>query len=349
MFLRANGVSLYFPIHDAPRRLAPSVASHEDRLGGTRMAYRGKPVIRALHDVNLSLGKGDRLGVIGHNGSGKSTLLRVLSGIYHPQEGTVECDRAVSGIFNMSIGFRQETSGYRNIVLKGLMAGRSRREIEEAVPHIEELSGLGGGYLSMPLHTYSQGMALRLAFAITTTFAHDILVMDEWIGAGDAQFQERVVARMKSLLESTHICVIASHNNQLLRRITDTCLWLEDGAVRMLGETANVLEAYEAEARQNAQATQPARLPIPEDYPGLRMVEPRPDPSSPPVLAWDVEELNVLRVKLTVATPPNGTEQIVCTGPAKQSRVLGAWVRSGQVFRLRDQLDDAVLGTVVIP
>ena len=201
MYLRANNVSLFFPIQAGTPQTSVERKGH---LGGVHQIYQGRPCVRALDQVSVSLQQGDRLAVIGHNGSGKSTLLRTLAGIYHPQAGTVETDRRVSGIFNMSIGFRQEASGYRNILLKGLMAGRTRREIQAAIPAIEEFTELGS-YLSMPLHTYSQGMALRLAFAITTTFTHDVLVMDEWIGAGDAYFQEKVVARMNSLIEQAHI------------------------------------------------------------------------------------------------------------------------------------------------
>lgn len=344
MYLRAQHVTLYYPSHVAQQR--PKTSS---RLGGTPMLYRGKPAIRALDDVSFSLERGARLGVIGHNGSGKSTLLRVLAGLYIPQHGTVQADGEVSGIFNMSIGFRKEASGYRNIFLKGLMAGKSRREIEAAVPAIAEFTGLGP-YLDMPLHTYSQGMALRLAFAITTTFSHDILVMDEWIGAGDSQFQEKVIARMNSFLETAHICVIASHSNQLLRRVTDQCIWLEDGRVRALGETSEILEAYDTEtgelrAAAEAEATD-RRLPIPE---GRQVLWSSPVGSHGAMeLHWDVSEFGTQRVKVTVFNPKVGAEQVVCSGPAAGQRKLPAWVRPGMEFRLLDDLDDLRLGTLIV-
>ena len=348
MFLRADKVTLYFPAQAS----AVAHGGHEGaRLGGTPMRHRGKPVIRALDDVSLSLGRGERLGVIGHNGSGKSTLLRVLAGVYRPQLGTVTSSGPVSGIFNMSIGFRQEATGYRNILLKGLVAGRSRAEIEAAIPEIEAFTELGP-YLDMPLHTYSQGMALRLAFAITTTFAHDILVMDEWIGAGDARFQERVVGRMNGFLESAHICVLASHNNALLRRLTDRCLWLEEGRVRMLGETADVIDEYDEEthairkAEEEAQA--PERLPIPEGHRVLRIRPPRKPGSYAVELSWDLEAFNVSRVRLMVFNPRKQEEQLMCTAPARGTRKTAEWVRPGLEFRLYDEVDDALLGTALV-
>lgn len=349
MYLRANSVSLYFPAQASA--IAQADERRTGRLGGTPMLYRGRPVIRALDDVTLAIEKGSRLGVVGHNGSGKSTLLRTLAGLYTPHEGSVEAGGPVSGIFNMSIGFRQEASGYRNIVLKGLMAGKSRREIEAAVPVIADFTELGP-YLEMPLHTYSQGMALRLAFAITTTFTHEILVMDEWIGAGDAQFQEKVVARMNGFLETAHICVLASHNNALLRRITDRCLWLEDGRVRAIGDTADIVDSYDAETQTLRKAAEAegkaARMPIPD---GCMVLGAMPAPGAGPRvvrLSWDLTDFNVGRVKLLVHDPSKGQEQLVSTGPALGERQIRGWVRSGMEFRLRDELDDLLLGTLVI-
>jgi len=348
MHLRAESVTLYFPAHASAVAHAGRATA---RLGGTPMRHRGKPVIRALDAVSLQLARGERLGVVGHNGSGKSTLLRVLAGVYRPQSGVVSASGPVSGIFNMSIGFRQEASGYRNILLKGLVAGRTRAEIDAAVPAIAEFTELGP-YLDMPLHTYSQGMALRLAFAVTTTFSHDILVMDEWIGAGDARFQEKVVGRMNGFLESAHICVLASHNNALLRRLTDRCLWLEEGRVRMLGETAEVIDRYDEETAliRKAEAAEEAveRLPIPDGHPVIRIHPPRKPGSHAVELSWDLEPFNVTRVRLVVWNPHRQEEQLMGTAPSRSRRTTGEWVRPGLEFRLYDGLDDSPLGSVLV-
>jgi ABC-type polysaccharide/polyol phosphate transport system ATPase subunit len=349
MQLSAENVSLYFPI-PANRSWHPEQHA-AGRLGGTPVTYRGRSCIRALDNVSLALKQGARLGVIGHNGSGKSTLLRTLAGLYSPHEGHVRASAAVSGIFNMSIGFRPEATGYRNIVLKGLIAGKTRREIDAAVPAIAEFTELGP-YLNLPLNTYSQGMALRLAFAITTTFAHDILVMDEWIGAGDAQFQERVVARMNSVFEAAHICVLASHNRSLLQRLTDQCLWMEDGRVRMHGPTSEVFEIYDAEVREIQRIAETAglapRLQIPESYPVIRVTGPVRTGSVAVELHWDLEQFNVGRIRLTVFNPSKQEEQLVCTAPARGSRRTGEWLRPGFEFRLYDDRDGEQLGSVTI-
>lgn len=355
-FLRARGVGLHFPIHGSRAELAtPSAgdpAEEGDYLGGVRLDVGGRQVIRALQDVSFSLERGGRLGVIGHNGSGKSTLLRVLAGLYHPHEGSIERSGEVSAIFNMSIGFRQEASGLRNIVIKGLMAGRTRREIQRVIPEIADFTGLHD-YLDLPLHTYSQGMALRLAFAITTAFHHDILVMDEWIGAGDAAFQEKVVARMNGLLEAANICVIASHNNALLRRVTEQCLWLEQGRVRALGPTGELLDAYESEVRERRRRLQQARRarePIPADHRAI-WLEYAPAQVAQPQLCWDVADFGIDRVRIDVRVNPDdpSSERLVATGPGTGERAGGAWLRPGMVFVLRDAEDGTLLGETVVP
>jgi lipopolysaccharide transport system ATP-binding protein len=201
MFLSVEHLSIDFPLAIQRRGQMRAQAPGASPLGGTIHTLRGRSFVRAIDDVGFELGKGDRLALVGHNGSGKSTLLRALAGIYHPTQGVVRSSGNVSGIFNMSLGFRHEASGYRNLVLKGMMAGRTRAQIEAAMPEIAEFTGLGP-YLDMPLQTYSQGMAMRLAFAATTAFSNDILVMDEWIGAGDAGFQEKIIARMTDFLHA---------------------------------------------------------------------------------------------------------------------------------------------------
>lgn len=242
MFLHANDVTIDFPLSVVAHGHASAPGSQP--LGGRIHTLGKRTYVRALEGVSFELGRGDRLAIVGHNGSGKSTLLRILAGIYHPTGGHVAASGAVSGIFNMSLGFRQEATGYRNLVLKGLMSGRTRAQIEAALPEIAEFTGLGP-YLDMPLQTYSQGMAMRLAFAATTAFTNDILVMDEWIGAGDAGFQEKIVARMNDFLHASTIIVVASHSASLLRRIANKAIWLEHGSVRMAGGL-EVIDEYEA-------------------------------------------------------------------------------------------------------
>jgi ABC-type polysaccharide/polyol phosphate transport system ATPase subunit len=350
MRLEARNLTIDFPVRKGPKDPFDFDPANTE-TGGEIRVVDGSSSVRALDDVSFALGAGDRLGLIGHNGSGKSTLLRALCGIYHPTAGTVHSDHPVSGIFNVQLGFRTEASGYRNILLKGLIAGRNRREIQAAVPGIAEFAGLGP-YLHMPMHTYSQGMAMRLAFAITTAFANHILAMDEWIGAGDANFQNKVVERIDSFFESADICVIASHNNRLLRKITNRCLWLDSGRVRALGPTGEILDAYEAEAmalklesaREAARLI--PRLPIP---PGHRALQMSPAGQGAEgeghVLAWDVADYHVTSVRLVLAGN-DGEERMICTGSGRGSKFIGPWLRPGMTFVLRDNVDGAQLSAL---
>jgi ABC-type polysaccharide/polyol phosphate transport system ATPase subunit len=241
MFLSANNITLDFPLGKTSFEHAPPDAGSD--LGGRLCERNGKRYIRALDGLSLELRAGDRLALVGHNGSGKSTLLRVLAGIYHPDAGSVSSDQPVSGIFNMHLGFRQEATGYRNIVLKGLVAGRSRAEIERMLPSISEFTGLGP-YLDMPLQTYSQGMAMRLAFAVTTAFSNQILVMDEWIGAGDAQFIQKARERMMGRVEASRILVLASHSVDMARSICNRAIYMQLGQVVEIGPFEAVLARY---------------------------------------------------------------------------------------------------------
>ena len=347
MHLEASHLTIEFPVRKGPRDPF-NFESRSAETGGEIHDVGGRPYVRALDDVSFTLGAGDRLGLVGHNGSGKSTLLRALCGIYHPSRGSVRSDHDVSGIFNIHLGFRPEASGYRNILLKGLIAGRSHAEIAAAVPGIAEFAGLGA-YLHMPMHTYSQGMAMRLAFAITTAFANHILVMDEWIGAGDVNFQDKVVERMNSFFESADICVIASHNNRLLRKITNRCMWLDSGRVRAIGPTAEVLDAYEAEAMslklesaRQAALLRP-RLEIPPEHRAMWLSSAREgNEMEGIVVAWDVADYNVASIRIVVAAD-NGSEQMVCTGSGRGTKFLGSWLKPGMALALRDNVDGALL------
>ncbi|GAA4999753.1 ABC transporter ATP-binding protein [Pseudoluteimonas lycopersici] len=354
MHLEASNLTIDFPVRKGPKDPFDFDSANIE-TGGTILAIDGKPHVRALDDISFALGAGDRLGLVGHNGSGKSTLLRALCGIYHPSHGEVRSDHPVSGIFNVQLGFRIEASGYRNILLKGLVAGRSRPEIEAAVPGIAEFAGLGP-YLHMPMHTYSQGMAMRLAFAITTAFANHILVMDEWIGAGDANFQNKVVERMDSFFESADICVIASHNNRLLRQMTNQCLWLDGGKARALGPTADVLDAYEAEATalrlkiaRQAALDRP-RIAMPPEHRAMWIYQEADNGqrASGHVLAWDVAEFNVTSVSVTVQKS-SGAEQTVCTGRGTGTKLIGPWLQPGMTFALHDNVDGMVLARLEFP
>ncbi|WP_246686708.1 ATP-binding cassette domain-containing protein [Mesorhizobium sp. B2-4-19] len=202
-------------------------------LGGNIAKSGTGQVVQALDGVSFELKAGDRLGLVGPNGAGKTTLLKVLYGIYQPSGGTISITGKVDALFNIHIGFRPEATGRRNIVLRGLISGWTAAEIEEKMEEIIDFSELGD-FIDLPFKAYSQGMAARLAFAAATTLEPEILLMDEWIGAGDASFQEKAKRRMDELAEKAGIIVLASHDDALIRRVCTKKLTLRAGRVESL-------------------------------------------------------------------------------------------------------------------
>jgi ABC-type polysaccharide/polyol phosphate transport system ATPase subunit len=355
MYLRASHVSLHFRLDGQPGidfDDDPEALPHR-RLGGTLETRGGRKVVQALHDICLDLRQGDRLAIVGHNGSGKSTLLKALAGIYYPQHGRIEREGPVTGIFNIALGFRQEASGYRNIMLKGLIAGKSRAEIERVIPEIAAFTELGP-YLHMPLRTYSQGMAMRLAFAIATAYSSDILLMDEWIGAGDARFNEKIITRMNSFVESAHILVLASHSTPLLRRIANRAIWLEAGRIREAGSVEELVDRYEADARTNARAAR-AKRPLRKEDISLSVTPGElPDfkPGSKGIVGevtWDASQSGADIVEIYVVGN-TGQESLCFQGHSAGHHLTGPWIKPGVVFRLKDALSGELLAaTTVLP
>ena len=199
--------------------------------------------VAALRDLSFQLQDGDRLGIIGRNGSGKSTLLRVLAGVFEPQVGTVSVVGRVAALLSAGMGMQPDATGFRNIELIGLANGLSRAEIRVLAPEIAEFSGLGP-YLEMPVTTYSNGMKMRLKFAACTAFDPDILLIDEWLNAGDADFRKKSEVRMNQLINTTGILVLATHKNRTILDICNKCLWLDRGCMQMFGEAKEVIDAY---------------------------------------------------------------------------------------------------------
>lgn len=203
----------------------------------------------ALQDVSFSLDQGDRLGVVGLNGAGKSTLLRVLANIYTPDSGTVYVNGEVAAIFNASLGFIQGATGWENIFLRAAIMGLSIKETRAIAPSIVEFAGLGD-WIYRPITEYSSGMALRLAFSISTAVDIDVLLMDEWLGAGDAKFLERASERMFELVERSGVLVLATHNIQLMRKVCNKALLLDGGRMIVFGALDEVVDTFRERTSQ---------------------------------------------------------------------------------------------------
>jgi ABC-2 type transport system ATP-binding protein len=247
-----------FPIYDLKTRslkhtfgLGPlargfnRLATRKMNVGGQiGTGHTGRIVIKALDGISFEIQEGDRVGLLGHNGSGKTTLLRTLAGIYEPVEGAIRTTGRVFPLFDLQLGMDVDATGLENIWMRGKMLGLSTKQIKDALDDITEFTELGD-YLHMPIRTYSTGMALRLAFAISTAITPEILVLDEMIGAGDAAFLARADSRLKSFLARTGILVIASHSTPILRQWCNKGMLLEAGKLVAFGPIEEVIKRYE--------------------------------------------------------------------------------------------------------
>lgn len=251
--VRLDNVSVSFPVHVRSAK-ALLLSSLVPKRAGGKIAANGQHqvVVQALRDVTFELNDGDRLGLLGHNGSGKTTLLRVCAGIYRPSSGQVAIDGRISTIFELVAGMNWEETGRANINMVLRCRGFLPRQIAELAPEIADFTELGA-FLDMPIRTYSAGMIARLAFAIATTFDPQVLLVDEVIGAGDAEFLERARKRMMQLVERSGLLMIASHSNDLIRAICNKVAVFDGGRLAYIGPVEDGFKAY-AQMRASTQA-----------------------------------------------------------------------------------------------
>jgi ABC-2 type transport system ATP-binding protein len=235
-----------FPIFDAKSRSLKKAFLGKAAGGRVGRNTSNVVIIEALRDITMSLELGDRVGLVGHNGAGKSTLLRLLSGIYEPTRGSASVTGRVAPVFDLGVGMDPEISGYENIIIRGLFLGQTRRQMLAKVDEIAEFTELGE-YLSMPLRTYSTGMRVRLAMGVVTSIDPEILLLDEGIGAVDADFLKKAQYRLQRLVERSGILVFASHSNEFLARLCKTAMWIDHGAIRLTGGIEEVVRAYEGD------------------------------------------------------------------------------------------------------
>jgi ABC-2 type transport system ATP-binding protein/lipopolysaccharide transport system ATP-binding protein len=240
--IELDRVSVSFPIYGAgSRSLKNAVISAT--TGGRIGKDSNHLVIQAIDELSLSLKDGDRVALVGHNGAGKTTLLRVLAGIFEPESGTVTVRGRVTPMFDISLGIDPESSGYENIVLRGLYLGLTRAEIMARRDSVAEFTELGP-FLNLPVRTYSAGMQARLAFAMATCIEPDILLLDEGIGAGDADFLVKANERLDKFIKKAGILVLASHSVDLVRKLCNKAILMEHGRLIHSGDVDEVLDVY---------------------------------------------------------------------------------------------------------
>ena len=243
-YMMLEDVGIDFPIYQASARLLRKTL-FRSAVGGFigTSEGTGRVVVRALNGITLDIQSGDRVALLGHNGAGKTTLLRCMSGIYRPTSGRLSMRGRRVPLFDIGLGFDEEASGYENILLRGLLMGLTRSEIENRIEDIAAFSGLGD-FLDLPVRTYSSGMGLRLLFSLATSVNADILLMDEWIATGDQEFVAKANRRLRGLVDRSHILVLASHDLGLLESVCTRAVLLESGRIAFEGPVKEAIERY---------------------------------------------------------------------------------------------------------
>jgi len=199
----------------------------------------------ALKDVSFSVEAGEVVAILGRNGAGKSTLLKVLAGVLPPTKGTSKVDGKIAPMIELGAGFHPEMTGAENVLFYSALMGRDIKSVRERTPAIGEWAGVSD-HMDFPLRTFSSGMVARLAFATATDEKAEVLLVDEVLSVGDADFQSKSRARMETLISGGAAVVLVSHDMNAVRTLATRAIWLENGHVKMIGNPAEVVAAYEA-------------------------------------------------------------------------------------------------------
>jgi ABC-2 type transport system ATP-binding protein/lipopolysaccharide transport system ATP-binding protein len=243
-FVQLRDVSVEFPVYNVGSRSLKKLLLNTTALGNIAKDAHDRITVQALSEVSLDLDHGDRLALIGVNGAGKSTLLKVLAGIYEPTRGRVHASGRVSALLTASVGLNPDATGRENIVMRGMYMDVHPREMRARVDEVADFTELGH-YLDMPVRTYSAGMLIRLCFAVATAIPPEILLMDEWLAAGDELFLAKARLRMQHLITGSSIMVLASHSMGLLQEWCNRAILLEGGRIVASGSVAEVAAVYQ--------------------------------------------------------------------------------------------------------
>ncbi|MER5968284.1 ABC transporter ATP-binding protein [Streptomyces sp. NPDC002055] len=240
----ADDLHIVYRVHGGGRGRGGATAALSRILG--RKGTPGMSEVHAVRGVTFTAYRGEAIGLIGSNGSGKSTLLRAVAGLLPPESGKVYTDGQPS-LLGVNAALMNDLTGERNVVLGGLAMGMTVEEIRERYQGIVDFSGINekGDFISLPMRTYSSGMAARLRFSIAAAKDHDVLMIDEALATGDRKFQKRSEARIRELRKEAGTVFLVSHNNKSIRDTCDRVLWLEKGELVMDGPTEDVLKEYE--------------------------------------------------------------------------------------------------------
>jgi lipopolysaccharide transport system ATP-binding protein len=237
--IEANGLAIDFPFYHVGAR---SLKKHLLGRAGKRLHtdQQNRIVVSALREISFTIGRGERVALVGPNGAGKTTLLRTLSGVYEPVGGNLVVEGEVAALIDIAAGMDPDSTGRENVLLRGLYRGLKESECARLVEEVAAFSGLGE-FLDVPIRAYSAGMGVRLAFAMATAVRPEILLMDEWFLAGDADFMARAQDRLAALVTTADILVIATHNDEIVRKWCSRVIRLEGGRITADGPVEQVL------------------------------------------------------------------------------------------------------------
>jgi ABC-type polysaccharide/polyol phosphate transport system ATPase subunit len=199
----------------------------------------------ALKDISFTVAPGETVGIIGSNGAGKSTLLKVIARVIRPTQGRVRLRGRVAPLLELGAGFDYEMTGRENVFLNGAVLGFNRQDVARRLTRIVEFSGIGD-FIDAPVRTYSSGMVARLGFAVATDVRPEVLIIDEVLAVGDAEFQQKSAARIREFRASGSTILVVSHNPTSIKALCNRALWLEHGAIRALGPVEAVVDRYDS-------------------------------------------------------------------------------------------------------
>ncbi len=201
-----------------------------------------------LENINLNIKKGETVALVGTNGSGKSTLLKLMTKIIYPTKGSIKTNGKLTSLLELGAGFHDDFTGRENIYFNASIFGLTSKEIDKKVDDIIEFSELGD-FIDSPIRTYSSGMYMRLAFAVAINVDADILLIDEILAVGDQHFQDKCFAKLRELKASDKTIVIVSHNHSSIRKLCTRAVWIQNGHIRLDGETNEVIDKYLEECK----------------------------------------------------------------------------------------------------
>lgn len=239
-FIKMNNVNLYYP------SLTYNATTLKEEVFSRLKLQKKKKLLQDVHalkNFNLEVKEGEKLGIIGLNGAGKSTLLKTIAGIYPIKSGSIEVSGRIRALFELSLGFEFEATGRENIMYRGLLLGESPKAIKEKEHEIIEFADIGE-FIDYPIKSYSSGMLVRLAFAISTSIEGDILLLDEIIGAGDIAFQKKAKEKMLGLMSKAKMLLLVSHDLNTIKSICNRVILIKDGEIIKDGSPEKVVNYY---------------------------------------------------------------------------------------------------------